>query len=764
MTASLDPIRDNEKIMTVEDVDAAKRLLGCLLYLKDSAGRSFLHTQFQLSWAKALLDRAKSLDDWSSENEILLSGHKQYGSKQQQQQSHKAIKSTLFQRRFLLQPDRESGYTPLHRAIVEGNLAAVLLFLRHAMDTASTARLTQRPLQALQAVESSNVGDSASNIGNATHGNLLHLMVTAVDKEGLTPLKLLGKLQCSELQNCRKALEECQPQVDQRATTRLRPRQNSFTEQDDDAVDCFSENGDLLRTNDNGEDNASENDGVSYACEVMTFGRPQHYALGVVQGISSSSSSTAKENTQYSHAGTFSTHRVQEFAQETVGRDGAAIAVAAASHHTLVVTKNGHLYACGLGNGGRLGLGDEHTQHCPLPRRVLGPLQRRHVVNVAAAENHSLCVTKEGTVFSWGSNRFGQLGDSAFTVSAGSRSFPRRVEDLKQCPCVAVAAGERHSVALSRKGEVYVWGDNTCGQLGVPRRSGIQKVQRVEALWKSTTTPKIAIAVAAADQSTLVLTAASTAGLAHVNSIYEWGHGNHVPIKVHFENTRAKDSSSNKRAGTASSAERIINPVAIASGKYHNAAITSDGLVYTWGLHAESLGRNVSTNSTKQQQRRNSLPQLVSGLLAENGGGTAVAIAASDQRTAVVCDNGALFTWGTTDVKSIQGHEGIRWQHLPRQVPGVHRAVNVAVAKEHTVLLIGASFPSIPKSGELLSLDLIAARNAAKHVDLFNVIPILIMAERTEVSTASSARGLKWLLYVYTFPLTRDSIVRSAIF
>jgi hypothetical protein len=307
---------------------------------------------------------------------------------------------------------------------------------------------------------------------------------------------------------------------------------------------------------------------------------------------------------------------------------------------------------------------------------------------------------------------------------------------------------------LTRKGEVYVWGDNTCGQLGVPRRSGIQKVQRVEALWKSSTAqgnkPKIAIAIAAADQSTLVLAAVSIGGLANVNSIYEWGHGNHVPIRVHIENWRSKPSEgSDENQRFASGSKRFVNPIAIACGKYHNAAITSDGLVYTWGLHAESLGRSNSGQSAKQQQRRNTLPQIVSGLLPENGGGLAVAIAASDHRTAVVCENGALYTWGTTDGKNVLGHEGVRWQHFPRQVPGVHRAVNVAIGKEHTILLIGASFPSIPKEERLLGLDLIAARTAARHVDLFNVIPISIMAERAEVKPTMICRDRmhSWLLF-----------------
>jgi hypothetical protein len=145
--------------------------------------------------------------------------------------------------------------------------------------------------------------------------------------------------------------------------------------------------------------------------------------------------------------------------------------VAGATHHTLVATAQGHLYAFGLGKGGRLGTGDE--AHCPLPTRVRGPLSSRRVVAIAAADNHSLCVTACGSVYAWGSNRFGQVGTtcgSSGTVdesnsSNSTRCLPRRVDDLKNVFCVSVAAGEKHSVALSRQGEVYVWGDNTAGRV-----------------------------------------------------------------------------------------------------------------------------------------------------------------------------------------------------------------------------------------------------------------------------------------------------------
>lgn len=81
-------------------------------------------------------------------------------------------------------------------------------------------------------------------------------------------------------------------------------------------------------------------------------------------------------------------------------------------------------------------------------------------------------------MFAWGSNGFGQLGvhsskgaenwSNGGNGVGGSRLSPRRVEgELNHSFVVAVACGERHSVALTRLGEVYCWGDNKNGQLGV---------------------------------------------------------------------------------------------------------------------------------------------------------------------------------------------------------------------------------------------------------------------------------------------------------
>jgi alpha-tubulin suppressor-like RCC1 family protein len=640
---------------------------------------------------------------------------------------------------FLLQRNFESGYTPLHSAICSRNFAMVLLLLRRAMhvandnDSGEKQRIVWRPMAVL-----------AGSLGSRNSQDMLHCMTRAKDSEGFTPMQLLVKMQASGLEKCRQSLKN---NVHASVAPTNRPSRSRLSfdhaEHQQDGEEevlgvAFSQlRRDLLLDSESQRKNqaAGEHSLEHFACEVITFGRSRHHALGVVQqGVSSSSSSSKNSSV--------STQRVQEFAYERVGREGSAVAVAAATHHTLVVTQQGHLLAFGLsGKNGRLGLGDS-IRECPLPRRVLGPLTKRRVMTVAAAENHSLCVTRdEGWVFAWGSNRFGQLGigntsAAHASTSNNSRWVPRRVEEnMKHVACIAVAAGEKHSVALSRHGEVYVWGDNTGGQLGIAmsRTGSVSKPQKVPAM-----TSKVIVRIAAAEQSTLGL-ARPVPGMP-MNTIHQWGHGNHVPYKVSFERKSSEETS-------ISSSGRVINPVEIACAKYHNAAITSDGDVYTWGLHAEPLGRsgNASDRNSKEFARPRSSsfnrsmssPQLVKGMLPENGGGKAVAVAASEEHTAVLTESGTLYTWGAAHGKHVLGHEGVRWQPSPKQVPGVHRAVQVALAKEHTVLLVGASFASIPQQIESglqpASLELLAARKVAQYVDIFNVIPILIMAERTEV-------------------------------
>lgn len=432
----------------------------------------------------------------------------------------------------------------------------------------------------------------------------------------------------------------------------------------------------------------------TFGCEVMTFGRADHCALGVPHFASrrlveDTGAKVGGSNT-VGVSSSVRPRRVETFGLGSMRRNfddnddendkeshGSAVAVAAAAHHTLVATAKGHLMAFGLGKTGRLGTGDEN--HRPLPTRVLGPLVRRHVVSIAAAVNHSLCSTSDGGLYSWGSDRFGQLGLGSASGSGSKvrgaadgaveqRCVPRRVESMRNVFVISVAAGDRHSVALSRKGEVYCWGDNSNGQLGMTLRgesrgkkngslgssnSSCDRPARVEALWSASPRKRVA-SIAAAEQSTLVLALparrdeSSGASSFLVNSVFSWGHGNSSPVKIHFSSDDTDGRGNLRRQGRFSGLN--LNPISISAAKHHNAAITSDGRCFTWGLHSEPLGvspKEEETDSWESKGRKLkrttsvrsmviATPQLVTGLLPEYGGGLAIAVSASENHTAVL--------------------------------------------------------------------------------------------------------------------------------
>ena len=156
-----------------------------------------------------------------------------------------------------------------------------------------------------------------------------------------------------------------------------------------------------------------------------------------------------------------SPRRVDALSRETV------VGVSAAKYNTFAVAANGNLYAWGVGRGGRLGTGDERTHLLPI--LIEGPFMKRRVSKVSTAKHHTLAITSTGQLFSWGGEKFGKLGHHSEKTLDEDKicTYPKFVEgDLKKKVVVAIAAGLSHSVAVTEEGHLYTWGSNENGQLG----------------------------------------------------------------------------------------------------------------------------------------------------------------------------------------------------------------------------------------------------------------------------------------------------------
>lgn len=128
--------------------------------------------------------------------------------------------------------------------------------------------------------------------------------------------------------------------------------------------------------------------------------------------------------------------------------------------HSVFLSQKGQVFTCGHGLGGRLGHGDEQTYL--IPRMVEG-LMSHHCSQVAAAKDHTVVLTEEGYVYTFGLNSFHQLGLAPPPASA---HVPKQVfsKTLRGRTVIGVAAGRFHTVLWTREA-VYTMGLNG-GQLG----------------------------------------------------------------------------------------------------------------------------------------------------------------------------------------------------------------------------------------------------------------------------------------------------------
>lgn len=130
--------------------------------------------------------------------------------------------------------------------------------------------------------------------------------------------------------------------------------------------------------------------------------------------------------------------------------------------HTAMITKDDGVIVAGTGSKGQLGLGDNYNDDNYLSISKLPNVE--DVKSVACGENHSVALRSDGTVFCWGDNKFGQLGQE---ITVPSSFVP--IEVLNHEGLAKVYAGWTHTAALTDKGEVYNWGRNHYGQLGCER-------------------------------------------------------------------------------------------------------------------------------------------------------------------------------------------------------------------------------------------------------------------------------------------------------
>jgi alpha-tubulin suppressor-like RCC1 family protein len=303
-------------------------------------------------------------------------------------------------------------------------------------------------------------------------------------------------------------------------------------------------------------------------------------------------------------------------------------AIASGYGHSLALNSDGTVWAWGKDSNGQLGDGNIYPNppfSVAIPVQVIGLAT---VTAIAGGQDHSLALKSDGTVWAWGSGWAGQLGDGNF-YTTGNRGVATPVQVSGLTSVTAIAGGGHHSMALKSDGTVWTWGWGYAGQLG-------------DGHFHTNSPFGVATPIQVVGLSGVV---AIAGGLGHClalksdGTVRAWGHGLYGQLgDGNFYGDFYTDEI--QSVATPVQVIGLSGIVAIASGPSdHNLAIKSDGTLWAWGAGGD--GQIGDGNFYGSPHYGVAAPVQVSGL------SPVVAIACGTRHSLAIKPDGTVWAWGT---------------------------------------------------------------------------------------------------------------------
>jgi len=310
--------------------------------------------------------------------------------------------------------------------------------------------------------------------------------------------------------------------------------------------------------------------------------------------------------------------------------------IAIGSAHTLALKNDGTVWAWGANFAGALGNGTEVDSAVPVQVSGLSG-----VVAVAAGYYSSYAIKNDGTVWAWGYNGDGELGRSS---GLSESDVPLKITQLHNI--VALAPGYYHCVAVDSTGNVWTWGANWFGGLGNGTTTNHPTPIKLTTLSGVT-------AVAAGAFQSCALRSDGTLRAWGYNGEGELGDSTtidrHAPVQVSL----------------------LSNVVALSAGAYHGLAIENGGALWAWGRNdCGQLGNNSTTDTP--------VPFAVNGMT------NVVAVSGALAYTFARKSDGTLWTWGDNSSGEL-GDGTLNPSLIPKQFNGVSNVAFMAAGWDHPV-------------------------------------------------------------------------------
>ena len=315
--------------------------------------------------------------------------------------------------------------------------------------------------------------------------------------------------------------------------------------------------------------------------------------------------------------------------------------IAAGGEHAVARKTDGTVWAWGNNNRGQLG--DGTTIDRLVPVRVSG---LSGVLKIAAGFSLAMAIKGDGTVLAWGGNGYAELGDGTYT----DRLLPVPLSGLNGA--TSISTGFFHSISLIAGGTIVAWGNNEYGELG----DGTVQQRLTPAPVSGITGVR---AVAVGDVHSVALKTDGTVLTWGDNASGQLGNGAFI-----FRSTPIPLA--------------LTGATKISAGGAHTVALKADGGVLAWGDNrAGQLGDGTAQNR--------STPAAVNGLGIGSGVKT---ISAGGLFTLALKADGIVLAWGD-NFSSQLGDRSNPDTSVPAQVNGLSGVLAIAAGAEHSVALNG---------------------------------------------------------------------------
>lgn len=287
-------------------------------------------------------------------------------------------------------------------------------------------------------------------------------------------------------------------------------------------------------------------------------------------------------------------------------------AVAAGDNFALALKSDGSIWAWGDNYRGQLGNGSEHNSAVPVKVFDLS-----EVVAISAGSNHGLALKRDGTVWAWGDNQCAQLGSEGIANS----SVPVRVGNMTGI--IQIDAGDQHNLALKNDGVVWAWGWNFTGQVGSGEWDDSDDADfYAYALPTLVKNLNNVIAVSAGGSHSLALKRDGT--------VWAWGNNGFGQLGV---------GGNNQIMPYPVQVISIDKAISVMAGRDHSMALGTGGKLWCWG-------GNMYGQLANDGKKDSNLPiQLNNGVIRAD---------ASDHILALH-DDGSLWGWGFNKFGQVSG-------------------------------------------------------------------------------------------------------------